>query len=351
MPTFQASYLQEIAAKIFRGVGADEASARQVAEALVEADLAGHDSHGVIRIVEYVREIRAGRLKPGNHWTIVRETATTLQVNGHWGFGTVIARAAMERLIGKAKEHHIAAASVSQCGHVGRLGTYPTMAAEHGLIALAFANGGGAEPRVAPHGGRRAVFGTNPIAAAVPVAGSAPIVIDFSTAVVASGKIRVAKDRGETLPDGWILDREGKPSNRPQDYYDGGMLLPAAGHKGYALCLLAEVLGGLLSGAGSPIVPESGYQVGNGVFFLALSVEALQPLEIFSDQVRKLVQVIKASPPQHGLNEVLVPGEPERRARTRRLADGIVLADETWSAIRQSAAPLGLALRGTASES
>jgi len=167
-------------------------------------------------------------------------------------------------------------------------------------------------------------------------------VIDFSTSVVASGKIRVARDKGEEVPEGWILDREGRPTRHPEDYYDGGMLLPAAGHKGYALSLLIEVLGGLLTGAGTLILPGSGYEVGNGVFFLVINVEAFCPLVEFTARVRELGKTIKATPPVVKGGEVLLPGEPEQRIKARRLAEGIPVADVTWQAIVDAARSVGV---------
>lgn len=336
--------LCEFTAKIFRAAGIPDSIAHLVADSLVEADLTGHDSHGIIRVLEYLKEIRNGRINPQAEPEIVHETATTLLVNGHWCFGQVVAGWTMERVIRKAAVHNLAAGSIYRCGHIGRAGAYPTMAATHGLISLAFVNGGGVQPRVAPFGGIRPVFGTNPLAAAVPVKGEVPIVIDFSTSVVASGKIRVARDRGQELPEGWILDREGRPTRNPQDYYDGGMLLPAAGHKGYALGLLVEVLGGLLTGAGTPVLPDSGYKVGNGVFFLALNIEAFRPLAEFTAQVNELGKAIKTNPPGMEDGEVLLPGEPEQRTKAHRLVEGIHIPDVTWQAIVEAARHLGVEL-------
>jgi len=342
MPVLSAAYLHQTVSAIFQAAGVPASAARTVAASLVKANLTGHDSHGVIRVVEYLNNIREGKIDPRAKPEIVRETPTTLLVDGHWGFGQVIAAWTMERLIRKAGEHDLAAAGIFHCGHIGRVGTYPAMAAEQGFIGLAFVNGGGTQPRVAPFGGIRPVFGTNPLAAAVPVEGQSPIVLDFSTSVVASGKIRVARDKDEELPDGWILDHEGRPTRRPQDYYDGGMLLPAAGHKGYALSLLVEVLGGLLTGAGTLILPGSSYEVGNGVFFLALNVEAFRPLAEFTAQVRELGEAVKATPPAIEGGEVLLPGEPEQRIKARRLTEGIHVPDVTWQAIADAAHSLGV---------
>jgi LDH2 family malate/lactate/ureidoglycolate dehydrogenase len=171
-----------------------------------------------------------------------------------------------------------------------------------------------------------------------------PVVIDFSTAAVASGKIRVLRDRGEPLPEGWILDADGRPSTSPTDYYDGGMLLPAAAHKGYGLCLLIELLAGCLTAAGSPGVPDSGYRVGNGMFMQAFDVRAFAPLEQFAASALALAETVRATPPAKSGEEVLLPGEPERRATRTHARDGIDLAPSTWDALRAAGAEFGVSL-------
>lgn len=342
MRLFDAAYLITVTTQIFRAAGTPPTIAQSVADSLVEANLAGHDSHGIIRIVEYVKKVRSGAIDPAARPEIVKETSTTLLVNGHWGFGQEIARWTMEKLIAKAKALQLASACIYNCGHVGLAGSYPALAAEEGLIGMAFVSGGGSEPRVAPFGGSRPIFGTNPLAVAVPSKDSSPLVVDFSTAVVASGKIRVLRDKGELLPEGWVLDRDGHPSREPADYYDGGMLLPAAEHKGSGLSLLVEIMGGLLTGAGSLILPQTGYQVGNGVFLLALNVEAFRPADQFLEQVRDLGAAVKAVPPLKEGEAVLLPGEIEQTTRERRLAEGIPVSEGTWAKISNVALELGV---------
>jgi LDH2 family malate/lactate/ureidoglycolate dehydrogenase len=344
LPVFKAPYLEITTSRIFQAAGAPEQHAQAVASGLVEANLAGHDSHGVIRITEYLDKIQRGAIDPAAVPMAAHETATTLSVDAARSFGQIAARWTMERVIDKARSQHMASAGIFNCGHVGLVGTYPEMAAEQGMIGLAFVSGGGSKPRVAPFGGAQPVFGTNPLAAALPVKGSRPIVMDFSTAIVASGKIRVLHDRGELLPSGWILDRDGRPSQNPADYYDGGMLLPAAGHKGYALGLLVEVLGGLLTGAGSLILPETGYKVGNGVFFMAVDVAAFRPVEEFTKEVQALGETVKSIPGPDADGGVLLPGDIERRVREQRLAEGIPVPEATWSKIVAAADALGVSL-------
>jgi LDH2 family malate/lactate/ureidoglycolate dehydrogenase len=337
-----AEELTATTAAIFRAVGASDEDAAIVAGSLVDAELCGHESHGLIRVPEYLHHISAGAIAPQAQPEIIQDGGTSIVVDGHWGFGQVVALRATEWLIERTLEHGVGTAAIRRCAHVGRAGSYPEMAADRGLITLAFVNGGGSQARVAPHCGSRPVFGTNPVAAAVPLPGSKPVVIDFSTAAVASGKIRVLRDRGEPLPEGWILDRDGRPSTSPEDYYDGGMLLPAAAHKGYGLCLLVELLAGCLTGAGSIAVPESGYRVGNGVFLQAFDVRAFMPLEDFAALARALAAAVRATPSAPGCDEVLLPGDPERRTAATRTLEGIELADSTWQSITSAAQELGV---------
>lgn len=344
MPRLPADELSATVAAIFRAAGAGEDDAALVAQSLVDAELAGHASHGLIRVTEYLGQIRDGGIDPAAQPEVVTDGGATIVVDGHWGFGQVVATRATRWLIERTREHGSSAVAVRRCAHVGRAGVYPEQAAAHGLIAFAFVNGGGAKPRVAPYGGRQAVFGTNPIAAAVPVPGSEPVVIDFSTAAVASGKIRVLHQRGEPLPEGWIIDAEGRPSTDAEDYYAGGMLLPAAAHKGYALCLLVELLAGCLTGAGSPGVPGSDYRVGNGLFLQAFDVEAFTALERFGTAAQALADTLHDTPPAEGHERVLLPGEPERNLTARRAEDGVEVSPSTWQKIASEAAALGVAV-------
>lgn len=337
MPLLNAQELAVFVDKILQGAGTPAAQSKLVSESLVEANLAGHDSHGVIRLKEYLNAIRVGTIMPSAQPKITSETSTTIKVDGGRGFGQVVAAWTTEQLLAKAAVHGMAAGGIFNCGHIGRLGSYVQHAADQGFVALAFVNGGGSEPRVAPFGGRRAALGTNPIGAAVPAALGSPIVIDFSTAAVASGKIRVAKDKGEMLPPGWVIDREGRPSCDPRDYYDGGALLPAAGHKGYGLAVLVEIIGGLLSGAGSPTLSGWGAATTNGVMIWVLDVRRFRPLEEFRTEVESLGKVLKSIPSSDLLNPVLMPGEPELKSAAERRTKGVLLPASTWKEILEAA--------------
>lgn len=340
MPVIKPETLSDLVCRIFQAAGAPEDNAWLVANSLVASNLAGHDSHGVIRVRQYLDSITAGDMDPVAEPVISHETAVITMVDGRWGFGQVAAHFAMRVTIEKARAQGLAATGLFNCTHVGRLGEWVEMAANEGLIGLAFCNGGRRGGNVAPYGGAARLLGTNPIAAAVPLAGRPPVVLDFATSTVAEGKLRVARNQGRSIPEGWIMGSDGRPTTRPEDYYAGGVLLPAAGHKGYGLSLLVEFLGGILTGRGCPAFPD--FVPGNGVFFLALDIGAFRPAEAFLADAAALCEAVKAVPLAAGFDEVLLPGEPEQRTVERRRAEGIAVDDVTWEHLKTAAEELGV---------
>jgi uncharacterized oxidoreductase len=338
----ESTILADFVQGIFQAAGARSDAARLVADSLITSDVAGHTAHGVARVRGYLDSIAAGELDPAAEPLIAHETSTVTLVDAQRSFGQVAARFAMQVTIDKARTQGLAATGIFNCYHVGRLGEWVQMAADQSLIGLAFCNGGRRPGTVAPYGGRARLLGTNPIAAALPVAGRPPVVIDFATSAVAEGKLRMALDRGQRVPEGWIQGPDGQPTTNPKDFYAGGLLLPAAKHKGYGLSLLVEFLGGILTGRGSPALP--GFKVGNGVLFLVLSIEAFRPLEAFLADGAALCEQVKAVPPAAGFDEVLLPGEPEHRAAESRRADGIQVDESTWVQLTAAAAELGIAV-------
>jgi uncharacterized oxidoreductase len=336
------SALIDFVGRIFQATGANQDVAYLVANSLVDSDAAGHTSHGVIRVRQYLDSIAASEMDPTAEPIITRETGAIALVDAQRGFGQVAAHLAMTVTIEMAQAQGVAATGVYGCTHVGRLGEWVEMTLDHSMIGLAFSNGGLPGGAVAPYGGAQRLLGTNPIAAALPVTDHPPLVIDFATSAVAEGKLRVARNRGQPVPQGWILGPDGQPTTNPEDYYAGGALLPAAGHKGYGLSLLVEFLGGILTGRGCPALP--GFTSGNGVLFLALSIAAFRPLEAFLTDGATLCDQIKAMPPAEGFDEVLLPGEPEHRTAEQRRAEGIILDEATWAQLTAAAAELGVAI-------
>lgn len=341
MPLIQAETLADFVGRILQAAGATPDGADLVAASLVESNLVGHDSHGVVRIRQYLDTIAAGELIPTAEPAIVRETPTITMVDARHGFGQIAARFAIEQTNRKAEAQSLAATGLFNCNHIGRLGEWVELAANQGCIGLGFCNGGRPGGLVTPYGGSGRALGTNPIAAAVPLADRPPVVIDFSTSIVAEGKVRVARNKGQAIPAGWIQDSQGRPSTNPDDLYAGGTLLPIAGHKGYGLSLLVELLGGMLTGQSCPGMPD--YAVlKNGVLFIVLAVEPFRSPEDFLQDSSALCEIIKSVTPAPGFDEVLLPGEPEQRTAARRRAEGIPIDETTWSQLAGAAAEFGV---------
>lgn len=345
MPNFTQEQLQKITTDIFQAGGVPSDEAPIIAELLVASNLAGHDSHGVLRIPQYMGLIASGLIQPGAPMETERETLSHAVINGNWGFGHVIAQRAMSLAIEKAKSSTISAISVYNCNHIGRIGSYPMMAAEAGMVGITLVNAGGTALYVAPFGGRDGRLATNPIAIATPTRKGQPMLLDITSSVVAQGKIRVALNRGESVPLGWLMNSEGEPTQNPQDLMKSppGALLPLGGivgHKGYALGLMIDILGGALSGAGCSGSGNTRLQ--NGVLMIVLDIANFTPLDDFYDHVDGLITHVKASPPAPGFEEILTPGEIEARQTEQRLREGIPIDDETWRQIRETAAEVGI---------
>ena len=337
---FAAEYLHVLTTRIFAAAGTPPHIADVVAGILVSANLTGHDSHGVLRIPAYVRAIDAGDLVPAAVPQVVKETHGTLTIDGGRGFGHYTAREAMRWAIEKARAVDICCVSLVHAGHIGRLGEYAEQAARSGCIGMVTSGraGPGVQP-TAPYGGAAAALGTNPIAVGVPAGDGAPFILDYATSRIAVGKIHDARSRGAILPEGSLVDQAGSPSVRPQDFYDGGFLLPFGGHKGYALGVLVSLLGGL-----SGTFDAASGTMGGG-FMLVIDVAALVSLEEYQRGARALLSVLRATPPASGFAEVLAPGDPEHRARVDREANGIEVPEEIVRQISECAHRLGVSMQ------
>ena len=343
MPTLMKEILHEITAEIFRAVGAPDDLASQVADVLIDNHLAGHDSHGILRIPEYVRSVRAGEIIPTARPRVLEESATSALVSGNWAFGQVTGVFAADLAIEKAKRERVAVLSVVQAGHTGRLAAFTERAARRN-VAMFMAIGTVAGPMTAPYGGAAPVLGTNPLSFSIPNPAGPPVTLDIATSAIAAGKIKAAKAKHERLPPDAILDRHGRPSTDPQAFFDGGFLLPFGGHKGYGLAVIAELLSGPLAGADA----YPGVTSRSGIFIFAVDVTVFRPLADYEKALAKTLGQIKAVPPGPGFEEVLVPGEPEARARARREREGIPIPEETWHAVVGVAAELGVNVEAVA---
>ena len=334
---FPATGIASTGTRLFVAAGAGENESRIATESLITSSLMGHDSHGVIRIPEYLGFLAKGLIVPNAPLAVERTGPTTARVDCGRGFGAVGAEKAIRVGIEIAREQRTACVITRRCNHVGRLGAWVQIAADQGIIALATCNSPIYGHDVLPFGGRDGRLGTNPIAYAVPTSGE-PIVADFSTSVAPEGKIRFCRNEGRPLPDGWILDANGQPTNDPNAFYGPprGGILPlggSAGHKGFALGLLVEILGSALAGVGS----QDKDVFGNGVCFMVIDPAAFCPLDEFRRRLDETVAYMKSSRPAPGFDEVLVPGELEFRTLRKRQKDGIPIDDQTLAALRNQA--------------
>jgi uncharacterized oxidoreductase len=345
MPTLSADRLRGLAADLLVGAEVPREEAEIVARHCIDANLVGHDSHGIIQIPTYIDRVRKGHIVPGARWTIVQESPTTTVIDGHWGFGYVVNERAMKLTIDKAKTSGIAAATVFRQGHIGRLASYPLMAVEEGMIGMIWADSGRSPKGVAPFGGREARLGTNPWSIAVPSTLDGPLFIDMATSAVAQGKVALAAARGKEVPKGWIVDSDGAMSSDPNALFKGGALLPLGGategYKGYGLAVIGEILCGLLTGLGFGVEPTGRHN--DGCFMIVFKVDAFRPLAQFRGEVQDLAHYLKDTPPSEGSQGVLYPGEIEHRTKVQRLAEGIEIEDATWAKLGALAEELGLA--------
>jgi uncharacterized oxidoreductase len=343
MPRVAAERLHQIGKALLEAAGSSADEAEVVMHHCVDANLAGHDSHGIIQIPTYVDRIKVGHIVPGAPWTIVQESPTTTVVDGHWGFGYTVTERAMQLTIDKASRSNVAATTVFRQGHIGRLASYTLMAARADMIGLITADSGRSAKQVAPFGGREPRLGTNPLSIAIPSDLDGPLFLDMATAAVAAGKISLAVSRNQPVPEGWLIDASGRPTTDPGDLRRGGALLPLGGSEGYkgsGLSAMVEILCGLLTGLGFGIEPSGRHN--DGCFLAVFNVAAFRPLADFKREVAEFARYLKATPPAEGFQAVLYPGEIEHLREQDRRANGIDVEDATWTKLQSLAAEYNL---------
>lgn len=329
-------------ALILEAAGAGPEEARAVTDSLVGSDVRGVHSHGVVRIPDYVRAMKEGRIAAGARTLVTPDVGAVVTLDGQRAFGQVAARTLAETAAARARLHGISLAMLTNVSHVGRLGEWVEQVADEGLVALAWCNCGDPGGNVVPFGGRESRLGTNPMAYALPAAGRRPVVADFSTSIVAEGKVRVFLHEGRELPPGWILDAEGNPTTDPAELYRGGAILPMGGHKGFALALLVEVLGGILAGAGCASLNES---PGNGLVLVAVDPRSTRAGTDLGPRVSAVLDAICSSPPAAGQSGPVVPGDPENAVLETRTGKPFALPAETWQLLERTGESLGLDIR------
>lgn len=337
MKSISKYYANEMAAfsdKLLMAVGTPPADAKMVTESLISASLTGHDSHGMILLPSYLEEVKSGLIRPGSRVSVVYETPIMARLNGNLNYGQVVARKALSLALEKAERAGIALVVSYRTNHVGRLGQYTLLAAEKGFIGIMMVN---TNPSVAPWGGYQRKLGTNPISIASPRKNRNPILLDMATSVVAMGKVLLKVGTGEKIPEGWIIDKNGKASTTPEDYSAGGALLSAGTYKGYGLGLMIDLLCGAFNGAGG-----ADTQRGNGVLMMLFKPDLFVPREEYLDTVERVAKFVVSSPPIEGFDKILLPGDPEYIALAERSKNGIPVHINTMVRLKKVAQDLNV---------
>ncbi|MDP3086506.1 MAG: malate/lactate/ureidoglycolate dehydrogenase [Rubrivivax sp.] len=328
---------------LFKQAGSSEVEAALVADQLVGANLSGHDSHGVGMIPRYIEVWRAGELHLNRQPSVALEAGAITVLDAGMGLGQSAGHAAMERAIADAKRHGLALNGLRNSHHIGRIGHWAEQCSRAGLISLHFVNVI-SNPVVAPFGGSDARLVTNPIAIGVPRAGAAPLVLDFATSKLAVGKVRVALNKGQTLPPDVLLDAAGQPTQDPAALFStpNGALLPFGDHKGSGLALMCEILGSALIGGPVMHASPTSRRIVNNMLTIAIDPGFFAAHGALDDSITQLVDWVRASPPADPEAGVMVAGEPENRARRERAA-GIRIDAQTWHQLEDAAVSAGLA--------
>jgi uncharacterized oxidoreductase len=334
MNLFSHTRLRKLVAALFDELGSCTAESERVARCLVESNLVGHDSHGVIRAPIYADYVDNDMVRPNQKIEILHQKLGMATLDGKFGFGQVIGQQAMEMGIDLARQYGMASIGLRHSGHLGRIGDWPEQVAEAGLVSLHFVNTNGFGLLVAPFGGIDRRLSANPIAVGFPRRDKPPLILDISTSAVAEGKIKVARNQGKNVPENCIIDSEGRPTVDPKDFYDvpQGALLPFGGHKGYGLSVITELFAGALTANGCTD-PNNDERLLNGMFSLIIDPDHLSHFFDWEGEVERFIEYLKSSRPSEEGGTILLPGEIEQRNREERLADGIPLDDKTWESI------------------
>ena len=351
MVTIKLENLIDFVADVFAHAESSPEEARRIATYLTTANLTGHDSHGVIRVPVYIRWKKMGSIVPNQTAEVVVDTPSLAVVDGKFGYGQTVAPVAVKIGIDKCKKAGLAAVALRNAGHIGRVGDWAEMAAAEGLVSVHFVNAAGSL-LVAPFGGVEKRLSTAPYCVGIPRQGEDPIVLDFATSIVAEGKCLVASRGGKKLPDGALIDSDGTLSDDPHVLYgpytpDGprdhtagtGAIRAFGEHKGSGLAFICELLGGALTGTGATAANR---RFANGMLAFYIDPRVVDVSNVFDGEMTRYVDFIRATKPVAGVEQVLIPGDPERKTRAERSRNGVPLPDDTWAAIVNTAREVGV---------
>ncbi len=343
----QADRLTRVLTTLLEKAGTETDRAQVCADHLVRANLKGHDSHGVGMAPSYVRWIAAGKLFPNARPKVIKDRAAVMVVDGQFGLGAPVAKETIEMAIARAKQTGVACVALRDSCHIGRIGTYGEQCADAGMVSMHYVNVVGAEPAVAPFGGREPRMLTNPYCCAVPRANGDHIVLDFATSAIAIGKLRVAHMKGEPAPANVLLDADGAPTTDTSAFFTSGPrghLLPFGLHKGGGLQIICELLGGALAGQWT-MQPGSDREYGaavNNMLSIVIDPEAFGDLADYQAEAEAMMDYVSSTAPGQGVDRVRLPGDPERESLAKRMRDGVPVDDNTWKDILRVAADVGL---------
>lgn len=336
--------LLAFAQAVYEHAGLPPDDAHLVADTLVQADLWGHQSHGVLRLDWYRARVKAGVMQAVTQPELVVDAGAVAVIDGHDGVGQVLTAHAMREAVARAKKHGVGVVAVRNSNHFGTAMYYTHMAAEAGCVGFLSTN---ASPSMAPWGGRKKTVGNNPWSIAAPAGKHPPMVLDIANTAVARGKVYLARQKREPIPEGWALDSEGRPTIDAQAAIDG-IILPMAQHKGYGITVMMDVLSGVLTGSGFLTGVHGPYQFEKrsscGHLAMAMHIEAFQPLAEFHARMDAYIAQLKATPLAPGFGEIFYPGEIESRNAGRARREGVSFPADTIADLEKIAAATGISL-------
>ncbi len=338
----QSEPLNRLVRTVFLRAGSEPSEAGAIADHLVDANLKGHDSHGVARVIRYVDYLESGNVFPNRTLSVVFESDSLAVADGNWGFGQALGGAAVELGLDKVRGGGVALVALRNIGHLGRIGAWAELAAADGVISIHLVNTSGRGMKVAPFAGTDARMSTNPIAIGVPRADGPPLIFDAATSFVAEGKVFVAANKGADLPAGALLDNQGRPTTDPQALYaDPPGAITAFGlHKGSGLCFMTDLLAGALSGGGCTAPGVS--RLTNNMVSIYIDPQSFADADYLERETERFMAWVKGSPPADPAVPVQLPGEPEQATKAARLADGVPLDATTWASILEAARRVGM---------
>ena len=345
MYTISAEELHSLVSRVMVAVGADNANAERVAQALVSSDISGVDTHGVFHLPLYVSDIKSGYILPSAKPEIIKETATTALIGGNWTFGFVAAKYALDLLVRKVRENNISVVGIVQANHIGRVGEYSEMAAAEGVICFVWGSGYSEhEPTTVPYGGRTKVLHTNPLSMGFPLGNQPPMLLDFATTAISGSKVELSGRKNMKVDPGSIVDKNGDPTVNPGDFFNGGALLPFGGHKGYSIMMAVEFLGRIFTGSDTYADPDRGgvYMRHQGITIMGMKADTFSSIDDYETRASEMSRRVRSVPPAKGFKEVLLPGDVEARAREKRKLEGVPLADEVWDMLTDLAKSLNV---------